>query len=195
MMKRIMTPRAAAVAFAASALFAAPAVADQGRYSNDYSKRGATTAVHFGLGNGVSLTLANGNLALRNHHSSFSNRGFGYNTNYSYNRRGQNSRRLRQNAVRACARAVNYKGEYLGFRDVDLEDVERIQQIGRNSFRIRAEFEFENRRRDFDRDVFCTVRNGQVVDIDGLPSNFNSRGYNSGYGYDRNYNNAYRAGY
>jgi len=158
-----MTPRVAAVAFAASALIAAPAFADHGK-----PKVRTSAAVSVDLG-GAQITLAGGELFT-------SYRGYGYNRGYRGNRgygNGHDNRRFerqkRRTAVRACRAAVERQGYRIGFRDVDYEGTERIRKIGPNGYIVRAEFEFESRRRDFEKDVVCEVRQGRVVDIDGLP--------------------------
>ena len=114
------------------------------------------------------------------------------NHNYGYQDRYR-TRELRRDAIRACERAVRYESQSLGFHRVRLDDVERVRQIGPRGFVISAEFEFEGRRRDFERDVSCTVRRGRVVDIDNLPRRrgYRSSGYNyNNYGYNNyGYNN------
>ena len=164
-MKRIMTPRAAAVAFAASALVATPALADPGKgYQNDHGKRHTSTAVQFDIGNGLAITLASQDWAHGSHRRY---------SPYGYRTAGPPDRyrtmQLRREAVRLCAQAVRARSYRNGFRHVELEDVERIQQFGPAGFTVRAEFEFEGYRRDFDKDVTCTVRRGSVVDIYDLP--------------------------
>ena len=179
MMKRIMTPRAAAVAFAASALVAAPALADPGHgKKHDYNKRHVSGALQVDIGNGLSVTLANGKWSHGYHgyrgYKPYGSRHYGYQDRYRV-------KQLRREAIHLCKRAVKREVYDRGFRGAYLEEVERVRQIGPRGFVVRAEFEFEGRRRDFDRDVTCTVRRGRVVDIDNLPR---PRGYrNSNYGY------------
>ena len=181
MMKRIMTTRAAAVAFAASALFAAPALADPVKKSHkaNQTERHASAAVQFDIGDGLSVTLANDNWGLASHNGHY---GYGYGNNRynGYNNR-QRLKKLRRRAIRSCSEAVKYAAHQRGFRRVYLEDVERVKQIGPQGFLIRAEFEFEGRRRDFDREITCEVRRGRVVDIDNLPRARGHRGGNDGY--------------
>ena len=191
-MKRIMTPRAAAVAFAASALVAAPALADPGKGAkHDHNKRHASSALHLDVGNGLSVTLANGDWAL-GHNGRYGHRG-GHGYGSYGNRSWYQTRQLRRDAVRACAEAVRRTSNRAGFRRVYLDDVEGIRQIGPYGFKVRAEFEFEGRRRDFERDVTCTVRRGNVVNIDNMPERRGYYGYgygNQGYGYPgRDYRN------
>ncbi len=184
MIKRIMTPRAAAVAFAASALVAMPALADPGYGKQHKHKPNVSGALQVDIGNGLSVTLANGewNHSYRGHrgHGHYGHRGHGY---YGYQDR-RRTKELRREAIQACKKAVRWEARDRGFRRAYFEDVERVRQIGPRGFVVRAEFEFEGRRRDFDRDVTCTVRRGRVVNIDNLPR---PRGYRqSGYGYHHN---------
>ena len=182
MINRIMNSRAAAVAFAASALIVAPAFADSG-HKRVHAKNGSAVSVKVNLGSGVALKFANGNVALRNHHGS--NSRLAYNNSRFNN--GRNTRQLRRNAIEACRQAVKYESRDFGFRRVYLDDVERVRQIGPNGFLVRAEFEFEGPRRDFERDVTCEVRRGRVVDIDNLPRRIASRrGNNNQYGFSNN---------
>ena len=187
MMKRIMTPRAAAVAFAASALVATPALADPGKGSkHTHNKPLINGALQVDIGDGLSLTLANGGWD----HGYYGHRGQRHYGNQDRRRLKQ----LRREAIRACKRAVRYEARDRGFRRVFLDDVERVRQIGPRGFVVRAEFEFEGRRRDFERDVTCTVRRGRVVDIDNLPRGRGNRhrGYgNNNYGYNNHGYNDY----
>lgn len=179
-MKRIMTPRVATVAFAASALAAAPALADPSYgHKHDYKMSDVSAAVHLNVGNGLGITLANGGWA--HHHGGWhGNRGYNRNRGYQGYQDRYHIRELRREAIRLCKQAVKYESYNSGFRNVYLDDVERVEQIGPRGFKIRAEFEFEGRRRDFDKDVTCTVRRGRVVHLDNLPR---PRGYRrAGYG-------------
>jgi len=185
MINRIINPRVAAVAFAASALIAAPAIADP---SHKRANTGSSASVHLNLGNGLAVSYASGDLALRHHHGSYSNRGY-HTGQYGY--RNQ-TKQLRKQAIRACRQAVRQEARYLGFDRAKFEEVERVRQVGPRGFIVRAEFEFEGRRRDFDRDVTCEVRRGHVVDINNLPrprgyrnSGYRNDGYR-GYGYHSN---------
>jgi hypothetical protein len=171
MMKRVMKPRAAALALAAPLLFAAPALADHGKSSARVN------------GN-VSIQTGNGGLYLN-----VGDRGYGsigYSTR-SYNHRGYRGdgyRQMKRRAIRACRQAIRNEAYYLGFRDVDFEHGRYAEQIGPRGFRVTFnEVEFEGRRRDFDRPVTCIVRRGdQVRDIRGIPvpgkrGHRNHRGY------------------
>ena len=182
MMKRIMTPRAAAVAFAASALVATPALADPSHgKKHNHDQRHVSGALQVDIGNGLSVTLANGGWD----HGYYGQRG---SRHYGYQDR-RRLKELRREAIRACKRAVRYESRNRGFRRVYLDDVERVRQIGPRGFVVRAEFEFEGRRRDFERDVTCTVRRGRVVDISNLPRSRGNR--NRGYGYNNYGHNGY----
>jgi len=175
MMKRIMKPRAAALALAAPLLFAAPALADHGkpgkRVTGSISVQTGNGALHFGYDN-------------RGHRS------IGYNTHRHYSHNGyygdrQNYRQMKRRAIRACRRAIRNEAHYLGFRDVDFDDGRYAEQIGPRGFRVTFnEVEFETRRRDIERPVTCIVRRGdQVRQIYGIPQR-GQRGHNRGhYGY------------
>lgn len=160
MMKRIMKPRAAALALAAPLLFAAPALADHGKSAKSVSG---------------GITVATGNGAL---HLSIGDRGYGsigYRTNqryYGHNDYYRGDRRARRTAVRACRRAIRDEAHYLGFRDVDFDDGRYVEQIGPRGFRVTFnEVEFETRRRDIERPVTCIVRRGdEVRRLDGIPT-------------------------
>ena len=195
-----MTSRAAAVAFAASALAAAPAMADpaKGQYSNP-GGQGIFSAVETDIDDELSFAFAEIDFALGTT-SWLSNSSYYGNRNTRYGRHGYqdryHTRRLTREAVELCKCAVEEEGYRQGFRSVHLDDVENIRQIGPRGFVIRAEFEFDGRRRDFERDVTCTIRRGRVVDIDNLPRTRGRRGYgynsygNNNYGYNNyGYNN------
>ena len=179
MMKRIMKPRAAALALAAPLLFAAPALADQG-----WSGKRVTGGVTVTTGNGA-LTLNVGNHGYG---------GIGYSTNHrhyghdDYYRRGdyrRADRHARRTAIRACRRAIRDEAHYRGFHDVDFDDGRYVDQIGPRGFRVTFnEVEFETRRREIERPVTCIVRRGDVVrHLEGIPTprrhgyNNNRRGY------------------
>jgi len=154
MIKRIMTYRVAAAAFAVPALFAAPAAADP--------VRGAIVQLEQKLGTNTSLTLQVG------HNSRDYRRG------YQLNQWGQSQRvvsGLRQDALQACRRAVAKQAYHIGYRDVDFDDDRRVRQTGAHDFRVVLDdVEFEARRRDRERDVTCTIRRGHVVNIQGIPA-------------------------
>jgi len=158
MINRIMKPRAAALAFAAPLLFAAPALADHGS-----SKKRVTGS--------ISVHTDNGSL-----HFGYGDRGYrsiGYNSNrYSgHSHYGQNHRQAKRQAIRACRRAIRNEAYNLGFRDIDFDDGRYAEQIGPRGYRVTFnEVEFESRRRDIERSVTCIVRRGdQVREIYGIP--------------------------
>lgn len=168
MINRIMKPRAAALAFAAPLLFAAPALADTG-----HSKKRVNGS--------ISVQTQNGNL-----HFGYNNRGYssiGYSTHrrVGQNRYGVDQRQLRQQAIRVCRRAIRNEAYQSGFRDVDFDDGRYAEPIGPHGFRVTFnEVEFEGRRRDIERPVTCIVRRGdQVREIYGIPQP-RSRGSHQG---------------
>jgi len=161
MINRIMTPRAAALAFAAPLLLATPAFADQ-----ESSKR---------IGATISVQTDNGGFYINTGSSRYANNGYNRrHHNYRVNEYGQTRaevRRLKSRAVRACRRAIVNQAHAVGFRDVDFDDGRRAHQIGPHGFRVTFnEVEFESRRRDKERRVTCMVRRGdQVRNIEGIP--------------------------
>jgi hypothetical protein len=179
MMKRIITPRAAALALAAPLLFAAPALAHHGKA--DKTVTGGITfhsgngSVHLGVGqNGYSSI----SYSTRGHH------GYGdyhYDRDYRYN-----NRKAKRRAIRACRRAIRDEAHYRGFHDVDFDNGRYAERIGPRGYRVTFnEVEFETRRREIERPVTCVVRRGdRVRDIWGIPEP-RRRGY--GQRYDRGY--------
>ena len=185
MMKRIMKPRAAALALAAPLLLTAPALADHGKSSKSVNGT-------------ISVQTENGGLYLNIGDQGY--RSYGYNTRrhspYGYGHDGyyvndwgqtkREVRRLKRRAIRACRAAIRDEAHYRGFHDVDFEDGRRARQIGPKGFRVTFhEVEFEGRRRDIDRQVTCVVRRGDHVKrLEGLPSP-RGRGYNDRRGYSK----------
>lgn len=174
MMKRIMKPRAAALALAAPLLFAAPALADHGkshkRVTGSVSVQTQNGALHFGIGQ-----------------NGYGSIGYSTSRQYGYDGYRYNNRQAKRQAIRACRRAIRNEAAYLGFRDVDFDDGRYAEQIGPRGYRVTFnEVEFEGFRRDFERPVTCIVRRGdQVRDIRGIPIP-GKRGHNrrhSGYRY------------
>ena len=170
-MKRIVNTRVVAVALAASALIAAPAVADP--------VRGTIARLETGLGSNTSLVVQ---LGARNAHD------FRYQGRRSYavNQWGQSRRevqQLRQNALRECRAEIGRVAWRIGYRDVDFDDDRRIRQIAPYGFRITYDdVEFEGRRREYERDVSCVVRRGDVTRLEGISE---PGRYKPGYGYDK----------
>ncbi len=174
MINRIMTTRAAALAFAAPLLFTAPALADHAK-----SKRSSAT-----------ISVQNGHAGLTLHVGD-RNR-YGYTTSYNHNNRGYgqgNSSRLKEakrHAINSCRRAIRQEARYVGFREIDFDSRGRAYQIGPRGFEVTfREVEFEGRKRDFERRVSCLVRSGQVQQVNGIPQP-NNRGHKRGqrhYGY------------
>lgn len=163
MIKRIMTFRVAAAAFAVPALFAAPAGADP--------VRGAIVQLEQKLGANTSLVVQVGQNDRYGRHDR---------RDYRVNQWGQSQREvrgLRRDAVQACRRVVAEQAYRIGYRDVDFDNDRRVRQIGPYGFRVMLDdVEFESRRRERERDITCTVRRGEVVDIHGLPAH-GKRGY------------------
>lgn len=80
------------------------------------------------------------------------------------------SERLSRDAIQACRAGIVYEARRLGYRDVDFDSRAWAQPIGPGGYSVRfREVEFESRRHEFERSVSCTVRQGRVTDIDGLP--------------------------
>lgn len=173
-----MKSRAAALALAAPLLFAAPALADNGkankRVTGGITVQTGNGALHFGVG-----------------HNGYSSVGYttkrynGYNTRY--NSRHTNRQAKRQ-AIQACRQAIRQEAHHRGFRDIDFDDGRYAERIGPRGYRVTFnEVEFENRRRDIERPVTCIVRGGdRVSDIRGIP---NTR--NRGQGGQNRRNNGY----
>lgn len=178
MMKRIMQPRAAALALAAPLLFTAPALADHGKTSKNVSGT-------------ISIQTDNGGLHLNIGDRGY--RSYGYNTNrhYGHGDRYYGRREVRQmkrRAIRACRQAIRAEANYLGFYDIDFDDGRYAEQIGPRGFRVTFnEVEFEGRRRDIERQVTCIVRRGdQVREIYGIPKR-GQRGHRHGHRGHRGY--------
>lgn len=171
MIKRIMTPRAAALALAAPLLFAMPALAHHDkpskRVTGGITVQTGNGALHFNVG--------------RHGHGSY---GYSSNRRYGHNDYRTGNREARRRAVRACRRAIRDEAHYLGFHDVDFDDGRYVEQIGPRGYRVTFnEVEFETRRRDIERPVTCIVRRGdQVRDLRGIPHR-GHRGHNNRYGY------------
>ena len=158
MMKRIMKTRVAALAFAALPLTAAPALADEAPHRTQTAFSGAILSV-----GDASFYISVGNDRWRGRDGRYYN-------NDRYGQRPWEVRQMRRQAVRMCSAAIQREGYRAGFRDVDIDNDLRVNQIGPRGFRVLFDdVEFEGRRREFYRDVNCTVRQGSVVRITGLP--------------------------
>ncbi|MEM8615741.1 MAG: hypothetical protein AAGF20_02290 [Pseudomonadota bacterium] len=208
MIKRIITSRAAALAFAAPLLFTVPALADHGK---SHKHSGSSVSLHFGSG-GVSVKTGKryghtygrygdrgytGYQAYRGYnsgHRGYGSISYGSHKGYGYRRNawGQSRwevRDLRRRAVHDCVQAIRAKGFGRGFRDIDFDDDIRARQVGPFGFSVfLEEVEFEGRRREFERDIRCEVRKGRVVGLEGVPQPgrrghaYGHRGH-KGYGY------------
>ncbi|HIG23678.1 MAG TPA: hypothetical protein EYG02_14200 [Henriciella marina] len=172
MMKNVMKNRVAALALAALPLTAAPAFADEAPH------RSATAF------SGAFLSVADASFYISVGNDRWRGRDGRYYSNDRYGQRPWQTRQLRRDAVRQCAAVIQRQGYRAGFRDVDIDNDLRVRQIGPQGFVVRFDdVEFEGRRREFYRDVSCTVRRGQVVQVAGLPEpgRRGNRGYNNGY--------------
>lgn len=155
MMNHVMTSGAAAVALAASTLIALPAAAD-----SPPVRAGIATSI----GDNSTLFIEVGHGGDDYRPAAYSYRGAtrGYAPNYRD--------RMSREAIQACRAGIKYEARRAGYRDVDFDSRAWAQPFGRNGYTIRfREVEFEGRRHDFDRSVSCTVRNGRVTDIQGVP--------------------------
>lgn len=181
MMKNVMKNRVAALALAALPLTAAPAFADEAPH------RSATAL------SGAFLSVADASFYISVGNDRWRGRDGRYYSNDRYGQRPWETRQLRRDAVRQCAAVIQREGYRAGFRDVDIDNDLRVRQIGPRGFIVRFDdVEFEGRRREFYRDVSCTVRRGNVVELSGLPEpgRRGNRGYNNGY---YNGHNGYRS--
>jgi len=156
MMNRIMTTGVAAVALAASALLASPAEAQ--RQANICPVTGEIL-------DGAPRSYNSGKAY-----------GYGYNTGHGFK---QNQRALRRDAARKCGRAIANAVFSRGFLDLEFDD-RRVRQIGPKGFLVRFETEVEGYRREFENDVYCTVRHGRVDNIEGVPVTGGGKAYRKG---------------
>jgi hypothetical protein len=155
MMNHVMTSGVAAVALAASALFALPAAADSPRVKAAVSTQIGDTSTLF-------ITVGHGGDDYRPAAYSYRSPARGY--------RQDISDRYSRDAIRACRQGIRQEARRIGYRDVDFDSRAWAQPFGRQGYTVRfREVEFEGRRHDVERSVSCTVRHGQVTDIDGLP--------------------------
>ncbi|MEZ5947165.1 MAG: hypothetical protein R3C04_10010 [Hyphomonas sp.] len=172
-----MTSGVAAVALAASAAFALPAAADA---------PAARATIATKIGDDASLIIQVGHndryASYRDRDGRYGN-GYGYSSRYRLNQWGQTPRqveKLSRDAVKTCRREIERldNGRRSSFHDVDVESRGQARQIGPYGFNVYfREVEFEGRRRDMTRPVSCEVRQGRVVDIDGVPmERWNGRG-------------------
>ena len=154
MKNRIMTYGVAAVALAASALIALPAAADAPAV-----RAGIATS----LGHNSTLFIEIGHGGTDYRPASYS---YGHDRGRGYSQADRRSR----DAIQACRAGIRHEARRIGFRDVDFDSRAWAQRIGRGDYQVRfREVEFEGRRREFERSVTCTVRNGRVTWIDGMP--------------------------
>ena len=155
MMKPIKSLGAAVVALAAPALFTLPAAADTRSVAKIETLLGSDTTLTLAIGSGYD-----------DYH-----RGSGYRRGLNqYGQTDWEVRELSRDAVQACRQAVRYEARQLGYREVDIDDDERVRQIGPRGFFVTLdEVEFEGRRRDVETRVSCEIRRGNVVSVEGIP--------------------------
>jgi hypothetical protein len=174
MIKPVMILRVAAVAFAASALFTAPALAE--------TNSAALGKVDAKFGDDARIIVQVGEHG--HYRRDDYRRGRGRQRLNAFGQSRWEERELRQEAAEVCRTEIDRVAWRIGFRDVDFDDGRYVEQVGPYRFIVHYEVEFEGRRRDYDRDVACTVRRGEVTDISGLPD---ARRYRVGYGYEDGY--------
>ncbi len=154
----------AAAALAASALFAAPALAEPGHHYGNHQGE-----PHFADESRLVVIDVRG----RSGTQISSGR---YQSNDDYDRwygdrwhRDDIVREIVSEAISSCRRAVRIKADRKGILDVDFEDV-GIRRIAPRVAEVRFEAEFEGRRVSLERDVTCTYTRGHVVDVRGVPT-------------------------
>ena len=167
MMNPIKSLGAAVVALAAPALFTLPAAADTRSVAKIETLLGSDTTLTLAIGSGYD-----------DYH-----RGSGYRRGLNqYGQTDWEVRELSRDAVQACRQAVRYEARQLGYRDVDIDDDERVRQIGPRGFFVTLdEVEFEGRRRDVETRVSCEIRRGSVVSVEGIPYPYKGKGYGRGW--------------
>jgi len=154
-MNHVMTSGVAAVALAASSLFALPAAADSPRVK-------AAVSTQIGDNSTLFIAIGHGGDDYRPAAYSYRSPVRGY--------RQDRSDRDSRDSIRACRRGIQQEARRIGYRDVDFYSRAWAQPFGRHGYTVRfREVEFESRRHDIERSVSCTVRRGHVTEIDGLP--------------------------
>lgn len=165
MMKPIRTLGAAVVALAAPALLAAPAAADTR----------SVAKIETRISDDTTLTLAFGTSG----YDAYRHRGSDYRR--GLNRWGQTDwevRELTREAVQACRDAVRYEARQIGYRDVEFDDDRHVSQVSPFGFHVSLdEVEFEDRKHDRESSVFCEVRRGEVIALDGIPRPHKGKAY------------------
>lgn len=170
MMKPIMTLRVAAAAMTASALFAAPAMADKAYRGKDAELAGGPRGYSPPGGEYCDRDARKRDERYSRYedhwpgpHRGYHDRDAGYSADpYAYK-----ERRARIDAVRQCRAAIADKAWRIGFHDVDFDRDRRVQRVGPAGFNVLfEEVEFEGRRREIKRSVICTIRRGRVENID-----------------------------
>jgi hypothetical protein len=167
MMKPIKSLGAAVVALAAPALFTLPAAADARSVAKIETLLGSDTRLTPSIGSGYD-----------DYH-----RGGGYRRGLNlYGQTDWEVRELSRDAVKACRQAVRYEARQLGYRDVDIDDDQRVRQIGPRGFFVTfGEVEFEGRRRGVETRVSCEIRRGSVISVEGIPYPYKGKDYGRGW--------------
>ncbi len=173
MINRVIKTRVAALAIAAPLLLTAPALADHNqRTEATISVQDGNTRFSISSNGRFSASYGNSGRRHQSHrrHRDHGRSGYGYQLN-EYGQNSREVRRLERRATRACRSAILAEANYIGFSDVDFERRASTRQIGPHGFRVRfKDVEFEGRRREYERDVICTVRGGNTVkNIEGIP--------------------------
>lgn len=173
MMKPIRTLGAAVVALAAPALITLPAAADTG----------ALAKVETRLAGNTTLTLAIGSGGYDSHRPNDYRGGSDYRRGLNpYGQTDREVRELARDAKQACRQAVRTEARYLGYRDVDFDDDQRVRQIGPRGFIVSFDdVEFEGRRADRETRVTCEIRRGDVVSVAGIPRPYKGKPHRRGW--------------
>ncbi len=162
MMNRIMSLRVAAVALAAPALFALPAAAQNAYRADPYKAHDAGKSSHAHDDRDMRHARHGG----RDDPYRDARKPGRYDDPYRHGYAGHERARQRD-ALRQCHTAIKRKAHYLGYRDVDFERDYEVNRVGRAGFNVLLRgVEVEDRYRQVAGDVYCTIRRGEVVDID-----------------------------
>ena len=153
----------------AALLLAAPAAADTR----------SVARIETRISENTTLTLALGSSG----YDSYRHRDWDHRRGFNYwGQTDHEVRELTREAVQACRQAVRYEARQTGFRDVEIDDDRRVRQVGPFGFQVTFdEVEFEDRKRDVETSVFCEVRAGHVIALDGLPRAHKGKGYGRGW--------------
>lgn len=164
MMNPIRTFGAAVVALAAPALVTLPASAAPLR---------SVAQVETRISDNATLTLSIGASGYDTYRGGDYRRGFN-----QYGQTGREVRELTRDALQACRQAIRQEAHYMGYRDIDFDDDQRVRQIGPYGFFVNFdEVEFEGRGWDHETRVTCEVRRGDVVSVSGIPRPHKGKAY------------------